>query len=45
MAKMNATEALSNAEWYLTRQGKVLTADDVRYLAELRVEVKDGRSS
>lgn len=42
MAKMSAVEALSNAEWYLVRRGKVLSSDDALYLAELRVEVKGG---
>jgi len=40
--RLSAAESLSNAEWYLVRRGRVLSADDVLYLAELRAEVKNG---
>ena len=40
--KLSAAEALSNAEWFIVRQGRVLSADDALYLAELRLEVKNG---
>lgn len=39
MVMLSAVEALSNALWYVRRQGRVLSADDARYIAELRVEV------
>ena len=40
--RLSAAESLSNSEWYLVRQGRVRTPDDVLYLAELRLEVKNG---
>ena len=40
--RLSVVESLSNAEWYLVRQGRVRTPDDVLYLAELRAEVGRG---
>ena len=42
MSGLGVAESLSNALWYVVRRGRVLSADDAFYLAELRLEVGRG---